>query len=246
MKKKVFMTVIISAAVVLSGCSQNKREPAPEQNVISFDSQPVVITPETSNDDPSGAIKEDTSDTSKDVASEMEKADSSDASKAVVSEPAKEDTSDTSKDNSDETEGVKATVRVNITYEDGSPDTIEYLDIEGIKEKPDETGHVITGYDESGKLIYKRSDSSVTDSKGAMDVEITYEFYSLDHDFDFRMEPVSPENGGGIQTVKGYVKTDGASRDFTFETVSRRGQTGIWYVGICSCRNGILGEYAGM
>jgi uncharacterized protein YcfL len=230
MKKIIFRTVIISAAVVLSGCSPNKPEPASEQNVISFDSQPVVITPETSNDDPSGAIKEDTSDTAKDNSSEA----------------SKDNTSDTAKDNSDETEGVKATVRVNITYEDGSPDTIEYLDIEGIKEKPDETGHVITGYDESGKLIYKRSDSSVTDSKGAMDVEITYEFYSLDHDFDFRIEPLSPENGGGIQTVKGYVKTDGASRDFTFETVSRRGQTGIWYVGICSCRNGILGEYAGM
>ena len=137
-------------------------------------------------------------------------------------------------------------MHVNVTYEDGSPDIIEYLDINGVKEKPDETGKTITGYDESGKPVYKRSDSSVTDSKGAMDVEITYEFYSLEHDFDFRIEPFSPENGGGIETVKGSVITDGTSRDFTYETVCRRGQTGIWYAGICSCRNGVLGDYDGL
>ena len=198
MNKKVSMTVIIWVAVVLQGCSPSNQEQASEQEVISFDSQPVVITQETS------------------------------------------------KDNISETANVIATVRVNVTYEDGSPDIIEYMDISGVKEKPDETGKTITGYDESGKPVYKRSDSSVTDSKGAMDVEITYEFYSLDHDFDFRIEPFSPENGGGIETVKGSVITDGTSRDFTYETVCRRGQTGIWYAGICSCRNGVLGDYDGL
>lgn len=244
------MTVVIWVAVALQGCSQSK----PEQEVISFDSQPVVITQEKPKDDSSDTSKDVISETTIDVTPDIEKVDSSDTAKDKSSEtmkddssePSKDGTSDTAKDGSAETEGVRATVNVNVTYEDGSPDIIEYLDIDGVKEKPDETGHVLTGYDESGKLIYKRSDSSVTDSKGAMDVEIIYEFYSLDHDFDYRIEPLSPENGGGIQTVKGSVKADGTSRDFTFENVSRRGQTGIWYAGICSCRNGVLGDYAGL
>lgn len=230
MNKKVFMTVIIWVAVVLQGCSQSNPEQASEQKVISFDSQPVVITQETS--------KDNISETAKDKAAETAKDNASEAAEDKAAETAKDDTS--------ETANIIATVHVNVTYEDGSPDIIEYLDINGVKEKPDETGKTLTGYDESGKPVYKRSDSSVTDSKGAMDVEITYEFYSLDHDFDFRIEPFSPENGGGIETVKGSVITDGTSRDFTYETVCRRGQTGIWYAGICSCRNGVLGDYDGL
>lgn len=222
MNKKVFMTVIIWVAVVLQGCSQSNPEQASEQEVISFDSQPVVITQETSKDNISETAKDNASEAAEDKAAE------------------------TAKDNAFETANIIATVHVNVTYEDGSPDIIEYLDINGVKEKPDETGKTITGYDESGKPVYKRSDSSVTDPKGAMDVEITYEFYSLAHDFDFRIEPFSPENGGGIETVKGSVITDGTSRDFTYETVCRRGQTGIWYAGICSCRNGVLGDYDGL
>lgn len=222
MNKKVFMTVIIWVAVVLQGCSQSNPEQASEQEVISFDSQPVVITQETSKDNISETAKDNASEAAEDKATE------------------------TAKDDTSEAANIIATVHVNVTYEDGSPDIIEYLDINGVKEKPDETGKTITGYDESGKPVYKRSDSSVTDPKGAMDVEITYEFYSLDHDFDFRIEPFSPENGGGIETVKGSVITDGTSRDFTYETVCRRGQTGIWYAGICSCRNGVLGDYDGL
>ena len=238
MNKKVFMTVVIWMAVVLQGCSQSNPEQASEQEVISFDSQPVVITQETSKDNISETAKDNASEAAEDKAAETAKDDTSEAAEDKAAE--------TAKDNASETANIIATVHVNVTYEDGSPDIIEYLDINGVKEKPDETGKTLTGYDESGKPVYKRSDSSVTDPKGAMDVEITYEFYSLDHDFDFRIEPFSPENGGGIETVKGSVITNRTSRDFTYETVCRRGQTGIWYAGICSCRNGVLGDYDGL
>jgi hypothetical protein len=224
-----FLTVTVSAAVVLAGCSQSSSEPAPEQKVISFDSQPVITASET--------MRDNSSDSTADVSSDTATDDSSDSTA--------NDSSDTAADAS-KTEDAAATVRLNVTYEDGNPDIIEALDIDGVEDHPDETGSIITGYDKSGKLIYKRSDTSVTDAQGKMDVEITYEFYSLDHDFDLRVEPLYPENGGGIQTVKGSVVTDGTSSDFTFETVGRRGQTGIWYAGICSCRNGVLGDYDGI
>ena len=33
------------------------------------------------------------------------------------------------------------------------------------------------------------------------------------------------------------------SKEFSYENVGVRGQTGIWYAGICSCRNGVLTDY---
>ena len=134
---------------------------------------------------------------------------------------------------------VVATVVVNISYADGSPDVIEVLDINGVSGGPDGKG-----YDNAGKLIYERKDTGSTDANGALNVTITYEFYSLDYDFDYRYEPMDPENGGNIQSITGKItKAGGDSKDFTFETIGIRGQTGIWYAGICSCRNGVLGDY---
>ena len=143
---------------------------------------------------------------------------------------------------------VPATITVNLSYADGAPDLVVYLDVNGVSSKPDEQdGSIIYGYDKDDNLVYKVVDSSVKDDNGALNVTSVYEFYSLKYDFDFRMEPLQPENGGSIQTISGSIVTRNeageTSKDFSFETVGMRSQTGIWYAGICSCRDGVLGEY---
>ena len=143
---------------------------------------------------------------------------------------------------------VPATITVNLSYADGAPDLVVYLDVNGVSSKPDEKdGSIIYGYDKDDNLVYKVVDSSVKGDDGALNVTSVYEFYSLKYDFDFRMEPLQPENGGSIQTINGSIVTRNeageTSKDFSFETVGMRGQTGIWYAGICSCRDGVLGEY---
>ena len=142
---------------------------------------------------------------------------------------------------------VTAPVTVKCAYENGAPDLAETLNISDVTDKPEEDGHTICGYDADGKMVYKREDSSFTDDNGVLNVTITYEFYSLEHDFDFQIDPLQPENGGSIQTLNGSIVvksgSDETSKDFTFETVGVRGQTGIWYAGICSCRDGVLGDF---
>ena len=142
---------------------------------------------------------------------------------------------------------VPATVIVKCAYENGTPDIVEYFDISDVTDQPSEDGHIINGYDAAGNLVYKREDSSSTDDNGIVNVTITYDFYSLEHNFDFSIQPLEPENGGNIQTLNGSIvvrnESGETSKDFTFETVGFRGQTGIWYAGICSCRDGVLGDY---
>lgn len=143
---------------------------------------------------------------------------------------------------------VPATITVNLSYADGAPDLVVYLDVNGVSSKPDEKNdNIIYGYDQDDNLVYKMEDSSTKGDDGALNVTSVYEFYSLKYDFDFRMEPLQPENGGSIQTINGTIVTRNesgeTSRDFTFENVGMRGQTGIWYAGICSCRDGVIGEY---
>ena len=143
---------------------------------------------------------------------------------------------------------VPATITVNLSYADGAPDLVVYLDVNGVSSKPDEKNDsIIYGYDQDDNLVYKMEDSSTKGDDGALNVTSVYEFYSLKYDFDFRMEPLQPENGGSIQTINGTIVTRNesgeTSRDFSFETVGMRGQTGIWYAGICSCRDGVIGEY---
>ena len=143
---------------------------------------------------------------------------------------------------------VPATITVNLSYADGAPDLVVYLDVNGVSSKPDEKNdNIIYGYDQDDNLVYKMEDSSTKGDDGALYVTSVYEFYSLKYDFDFRMEPLQPENGGSIQTINGTIVTRNesgeTSRDFTFENVGMRGQTGIWYAGICSCRDGVIGEY---
>ena len=107
MNKKVFMTVVIWVAVVLQGCSQSNPEQASEQEVISFDSQPVVITQETSKDNIFETAKDKAAETAKDNASEAAedkaaetaKDDTSEAAEDKATETAKDDTSETAKDN---------------------------------------------------------------------------------------------------------------------------------------------------
>lgn len=143
----------------------------------------------------------------------------------------------------DQAEGVVATITFNCTYENGEPDIIEAMDIPAVASQPGKDDDNIYGYDEAENLIYKYSATSTVDDNGSMSVTGTYEFYSLDYDFDFRVEPLNPENGGSIQTITGTYTAGNESTDYTWETVGIRGQTGIWYAGICSCRGGVLGAY---
>ena len=122
---------------------------------------------------------------------------------------------------------VPATITVNLSYADGAPDLVVYLDVNGVSSKPDEQdGSIIYGYDKDDNLVYKVVDSSVKDDNGALNVTSVYEFYSLKYDFDFRMEPLQPENGGSIQTISGSIVTRNeageTSKDFSFETVGMR------------------------
>ncbi len=155
--------------------------------------------------------------------------------------------SDTAEEKPAAQSGVPAAVTLNFIYEDGNPDVVEILDIPGVTDQPDETGHIINGYDENGTLVYKREDQAFDDENGIRNVTVTYEFYSLDHDFDLSVEPLDPENGGNIQTLTGMI-TFGtgegkADKSLSFEENGIRGQTGIWYAGICSCRNGKIVDF---
>ena len=156
-----------------------------------------------------------------------------------------------SQSDTQETQGVEvsvpATITVNCVYADGAPDLVTYMDVNGVTSKPGESDNIIYGYDKDDNLVYKMEDSSVKEADGTLKVTTVFEFYSLQYDFDFRMEPLQPENGGSIQQISGSIvtrsETGETNKDFTFETVGVRGQTGIWYAGICSCRDGVLGDY---
>lgn len=142
---------------------------------------------------------------------------------------------------------LSATVTVKCAYENGAPDIVEVMNVSDVTDQPEADGHTICGYDNAGTLVYKRQDTSFTDDNGILNVTITYEFYTLEHDFDFQIDPLEPENGGNIQTLNGSIvvkyESGETSKDFTFETTGIRGQTGIWYAGICSCRDGVLGDF---
>lgn len=146
-----------------------------------------------------------------------------------------------------QTSGVLASITVNFVYSEGTADTIEMLNIGGVASQPDETGHIMYGYDEAETLIYQREDTSFTDEDGKLNVTISYDFYNLDYNFDLAFDPMDPENGGDIQSINGSIlkNVNGTEtvEDFTWENVGIRGETGIWYAGVCSCRNGVIGAY---
>ncbi len=146
-----------------------------------------------------------------------------------------------------QTSGVLASITVNFVYSEGTADTIEMLNIGGVASQPDETGHIMYGYDEVETLIYQREDTSFTDEDGKLNVTISYDFYNLDYNFDLAFDPMDPENGGDIQSINGSIlkNVNGTEtvEDFTWENVGIRGETGIWYAGVCSCRNGVIGAY---
>ena len=146
-----------------------------------------------------------------------------------------------------QTSGVLASITVNFVYSEGTADTIEMLNIGGVAAQPDETGHIMYGYDEAETLVYQREDTSFTDEDGKLNVTISYDFYNLDYNFDLGFDPMDPENGGDIQTINGSIlkNVNGVEtvEDFTWENVGLRGQTGIWYAGVCSCRNGEIVDY---
>jgi len=147
----------------------------------------------------------------------------------------------------DQTSGVLASITVNFVYSEGTADTIEMLNIGGVASQPDETGHIMYGYDEAETLIYQREDTSFTDEDGKLNVTISYDFYNLDYNFDLAFDPMDPENGGDIQSINGSIlkNVNGTEtvEDYTWENVGIRGETGIWYAGVCSCRNGVIGAY---
>lgn len=146
-----------------------------------------------------------------------------------------------------QTSGVLASITVNFVYSEGTADTIEMLNIGGVAAQPDETGHIMYGYDEAENLVYQREDTGFTDEDGKLNVTISYDFYNLDYNFDLAFDPMDPENGGDIQSINGSIlkNVNGTEtvEDFTWETVGIRGVTGIWYAGVCSCRNGVIGAY---
>ena len=146
-----------------------------------------------------------------------------------------------------QTSGVLASITVNFVYSEGTADTIEMLNIGGVAAQPDETGHIMYGYDEAETLVYQREDTSFTDEDGKLNVTISYDFYNLDYNFDLAFDPMDPENGGDIQSINGSIlkNVNGTEtvEDFTWENVGIRGETGIWYAGVCSCRNGVIGAY---
>ena len=106
---------------------------------------------------------------------------------------------------------------------------------------------IMYGYDEAETLVYQREDTSFTDEDGKLNVTISYDFYNLDYNFDLAFDPMDPENGGDIQSINGSIlkNVNGTEtvEDFTWENVGIRGETGIWYAGVCSCRNGVIGAY---
>ena len=146
-----------------------------------------------------------------------------------------------------QTSGVLASITVNFVYSEGTADTIEMLNIGGVAAQPDETGHIMYGYDEAETLVYQREDTSFTDEDGKLNVTISYDFYNLDYNFDLAFDPMDPENGGDTQSINGSIlkNVNGTEtvEDFTWENVGIRGETGIWYAGVCSCRNGVIGAY---
>ena len=146
-----------------------------------------------------------------------------------------------------QTSGVLASITVNFVYSEGTADTIEMLNIGGVAAQPDETGHIMYGYDEAETLVYQREDTSFTDEDGKLNVTMSYDFYNLDYNFDLAFDPMDPENGGDIQSINGSIlkNVNGTEtvEDFTWENVGIRGETGIWYAGVCSCRNGVIGAY---
>ncbi|MBQ9866584.1 MAG: hypothetical protein IJM34_06145 [Lachnospiraceae bacterium] len=90
-------------------------------------------------------------------------------------------------------------------------------------------------------LVYSRSDNHEEFMQGAesgMTETVEYYIYSYDHDFDLVIEP-GPENKTEMQSVKVTIqKNDGTITNYTFEDIGRRGDTGIWYCNVCSCRGG--------
>ena len=218
MKKSSLLKVVLAAAaaLVLVGCSKPNTDIEPNAAPdVQLDTQNDADTILPSEDEESAEI---------------------------LDEIAATDEMQPSVDN-EETIGAVATVVVNFVYDEGTPDTIEYLNIDGVSGQPDGTGDITYGYDEAGKLIYKREDAGFTDEDGRLNVSTTYEFYSLDHNFDLSYEPMEPENGGDIQSITGGIYRDQETSEFTWETVGIRSQTGIWYAGICSCRDGAIGGY---
>lgn len=237
MKKIKVMTVLLAlaTAAVLTGCSKKTNEPSSQITLIQLDPQKDTVTSE--------APVNDTTGTTTDV---TEPAGTNDTTVSTDTQNVVVETTTDSKDNPSvdvSTSDVVATITLNVTYENADVDLIEVMDIPGVGSAPGETPNIIYGKDDSKNLVYRREDSSVTDSNGAKTVTIVYEFYTLKYDFDFRMDPLNPENGSNIQTINGTINYNGSTSSYTYENVGRRGQTGIWYAGICSNRNGVLGEY---
>ena len=229
MKKIKAMTVLLAlaTAVVLTGCSKSKNEPVSDTPVIQFDNQKNEISSDAPVSNPTDTTGDVTGDVTTTPDSGITVVDNTETTDKPVQEAGK----------------VVATISLDVTYANGEVDLIEVMDMPDVKSELGETPNVIYAKDANNNLVYRREDSSVTDANGNLTVTILYELYTLNYDFDFRMDPLNPENGSNIQTIKGSINNNGTTTSYDYSTVGRRGQTGIWYAGICSCRGGVLGEY---
>ena len=99
-------------------------------------------------------------------------------------------------------------------------------------------------YDENDVLVYTWSRDYEEDENGVKIATAFYQFYTLDYDFDLFVEPLVPENTEDLQTIEAVIDQPGMeSITYKYEDIGRRGQTGIWYAGVCACRGGAITEY---
>ena len=140
----------------------------------------------------------------------------------------------------------EALVTVSIQWDctGGRPSELtDNIDITALREVVVSEDEFSEYYDELDNLIYSRACGYLTHQDGTEDFFVAYYFYSLDYNFDIIVEP-GMENSQDLQSILAIISKPGAEDTiYGFEDIGRRGQTGIWYAGVCSCRDGEIKEY---
>lgn len=130
--------------------------------------------------------------------------------------------------------------------DEGSLVIDDYMQISGDMSGEQLSDSYVEYSDPDYDLIYSRWDNHeefMQSATSGMSETVEYYIYSYDYDFDLIIEP-GPENKTELQSVRVTIeKNDGTVINYTYEDIGRRGDTGIWYCGVCSCRNGELGGF---
>ena len=145
-----------------------------------------------------------------------------------------------------ETEGPVTTIIITWECSDGAfGDLTENLDITPLRaDAPAE--RYCEYFDEGDNLVYSWSRDYEEGDDGIVRATCVYNFFTLDYSFDLIIEPNGPENSSDLQSITAVIERNGLpDLNYTFEDIGRRGQTGIWYAGVCSCREGAVTEYQG-